>query len=116
MNGSEIYNTAMTLLGYTDSDSGVCLPDSMRQRSLGLIVQLCRELNITEPSTLIQPIQSDQAGCDALCFGLAMLYSLSEGDPEKNRLFTQIYNSKRAGFKGGRSQIGDLLPSVGGGA
>ena len=49
---------------------------------------------------------------EAVCYGTAMLLSLSEGETEQNRLFTQIYNAKRAAVLSEIQKIQDSLPTV----
>jgi hypothetical protein len=49
---------------------------------------------------------------DALVYGVAMILSLIGFDSELNRVFTQIYNSKRSAALNEISAVTDVLPAV----
>lgn len=48
----------------------------------------------------------------AALYGTAMLLSLENGQTESNRIFCELYNSKRAAAKGRLKQIKNVIPTA----
>ena len=112
MTGFDVYNRCMALLGYNYQEGEIIagetlkarFPEILNQILLDLKLDICDDLSIEIPLNLKQ--------ADALVNGCAMLLSLSEGDAQKNQLFTSIYNGKRSAALSGKSLIEDVIPTV----
>ncbi len=112
MTGYDIYKRVLNISGYLNNGDGIVGEQALVKRMPDIINQICNDLKISEINFLEEKINATQPQLDALCYGTAMLLSLSEGETEKNRLFTQIYNSKRTIVLSQNEKIEDTLPSV----
>ena len=112
MSGYEVYKKELLRLGYNSSDNEVVFSDSRLLRAKELINQILSDLNIGQINELSSPINCSKAELEAVCYGVMMLLSLSEGESEKNKLFTDIYNAKRAAVLSRVSLIEDTLPKA----
>ena len=110
MSGYEIFKKAILRLGYDGA-----LNKSFDERSLELLNQIASDLKLPIIENLVQPLLLTPEQNEALCCGLAMLLALSEGDAEKNEIFANIYNSKRAALLSEQQKIQDVLPGMAGG-
>lgn len=96
MTGYDIYKRVLTISGYLNT-SEIALCDSvLLERTIDLMNLICLDLRIPQINSLDDKIKAEPVFIDAICYGTAMLLALSQSDSEKNKLFTQIYNSKRA--------------------
>ena len=91
MNGYDVYKKAVLRLGYNGS-----VNDRLLERALELMNQILQDLKLAEIKNLSEKLNVTETQAEALCCGTAMLLALSESDGEKNRLFADIYNAKRA--------------------
>ena len=105
MKAFDIYKRAMRLLGYGDILNDEALRQRFEEQSAELISQIAADLHIQEISSL-----SDEL--EALACGTAMLISLIEGDSSKNRIFTALYNAKRASSLKAKAIIADVMPQT----
>lgn len=112
MTGYDIYNNAITLLGYMNSDTIVSPKGNKYERTLRIINWILSDLKCKEITSLSEIITVDGSKADAVCTGVAMLLSLSEGDSQKNKAFTDIYNGKRATVLSEIKYVGDKIPTV----
>lgn len=96
MKGLDIYKKAMLLLGYNDIVNNPPLQVRFEEQGAELISQIAADLCITDVSSLSSDLAADAQQAEALIYGTAMLLSLTEGDTSKNRVFTELYNAKRA--------------------
>lgn len=110
MNGYEIFKKAILRLGYDEA-----LNKSFDERSLELLNQITADLKLSVIENLVQPLLFTPEQNEALCCGLAMLLALSEGDAEKNQIFANLYNAKRAALLSEQQKIQDVLPTMVGG-
>lgn len=110
MNGYEIYNKALIRLGYKGTGDNEVLDSRIVGRVLEFINQIAIDLKLNTVNNLSEEISNLTEICEALCCGVAMLLSLSEGDANKNVIFTALYNAKRAGALSKASFIEDNLP------
>ncbi|MEE1238698.1 MAG: hypothetical protein UHO61_02105 [Acutalibacteraceae bacterium] len=112
MMGYNLIKRAKNLLGYSgnegDPDEGV----GQANKGLEIINQLLLDLNCEGISSLSDIIAISPAKEEALCYGTAMLLALTEGDADRNRLFTEIYNAKRATALAKTEIVKDCLPKV----
>lgn len=111
MTGYDVIRRAMSLLGY----SGGSDPSESEKNSANgfeFIKQLTSDLRCGCVSSLSDSLDISHAKEEALCYGTAMLFALAEGDGEKNRIFAEIYNSKRVTALAETAVIKDSLPKV----
>lgn len=116
MSGYDIYKKTMSLLGYTNANGDISGQDGLMNRALDAVNQIGADLCAMTPlSALTQPITADIRVIEAMPYGVGMLLALSEGDGEKNRLFCEMYNAKRAAAKAETVSVNDVLPTDDGG-
>lgn len=106
MSGYDIYKKSLLRLGYNDSN----ISDSKISMAKELINQILSDLRLEEINDISSEIKTSGSHLEAICCGLAMLLSLSEGDSAKNQIFTDLYNAKRASVLSEVSFIEDKLP------
>ena len=115
MTGFDVYNRCMALLGYTYQEDEIITGKTLKARFPEILNQILLDLKIDTIDGLSTriPLTSEQK--DALINGCAMLLSLSEGDVDKNRIYTSIYNGKRAAALSEKCSVEDVMPTVSGG-
>ncbi len=109
MSGYDIFKRAVIRLGFSDYEN------RLSSRAIEFINQICIDLKINTVERLSQEIEISDELCEALCCGVAMLLSFSEGDSEKNKLYCDLYNSKRASVLSKVCFVEDTLPKMSGG-
>lgn len=112
MTGYEVYRRCLSLLGYTSAENETVSCKALLTRMPDIINSIAADLNIEEIPELTSPINADSKRLDALCCGCTMLLALSEGDGAKNKLFAEIYNSKRGAVLSKTGAIEDRLPKT----
>ena len=112
MTGNDLYKRTLGLLGYLNSNMVSANKDNLLKRATDIINQICFDLKLKTISELENTIVATSERLDALCYGVAMLLAVSEGETEKNKLFAQIYNAKRAAVLCETQSVEDKLPSV----
>lgn len=112
MTGYDIYKRVLALLGYLNAADVVVGEENLFKRSLDVINQICFDLNIETINSLSCKIEANEIKIDALCYGVAMILSLIEGDGAKNKLFAQIYNAKRSKALSKSDTVQDKLPKM----
>lgn len=112
MKAFDIYKRAMRLLGYGDILNDEALRQRFEEQSAELISQVAADLHIREISSLSDELEADAQQLEALTYGTAMLISLIEGDSSKNRIFTALYNAKRASSLKAKAIIADVMPQT----
>lgn len=110
MIGSEIYKKAMLLLGYNDIINNQSLQARFEEQGAELISQIADDLQISGIESLSSDLEINTAQREALIYGTAMLLSLVEGDSSKSRIFTELYNAKRAAALKNTAEITDVMP------
>ena len=113
MKGYDIYNRALTLLGYGGNNASPAGAVLMEKRCLEAINQISADLKCEPISSLAEELPTGSAKTEALCCGVAMIMSLTESDGEKNRIFADLYNAKRAAALAKIEHIGERLPDAG---
>ena len=109
MNGYEICKAAHLRLG-TDNPAEITLHNNTSKRDLEFINQIAEDLNLKPIAELSTKPDWDNKQIGAVISGVTMLMSFIDGETEKNRVFTAIYNAKRAALLGGIEKIKDTLP------
>lgn len=105
MSGYDIFKKALLRLSYTKFENNLSV------KALEFINQICIDLKLPAVENLSQEMNLSADIAEAVCCGLAMLLSLSEGDSEKNRIYTNMYNSKRAAVLSKTTYVEDVLPN-----
>ena len=111
MTGYDIYKKVLSISGYSTSEDDF-LQQVTLERMPDIINQICFDLKLNTISELENKIVATSKQLDALCYGVAMLLAVSEGETEKNKLFAQIYNAKRAAVLCETQSVEDKLPYV----
>lgn len=112
MTGNEIFERILNLLGYLNSHTTRIDKENLLKRAPEIINQICLDLKIQQINCLSDKIEAKAEVLDALCYGTAMLMSLIEGDGALNKIFTDIYNAKRAAALSSKAMVEDKLPTM----
>lgn len=112
MKGYEIYKRVLNLLGYINQDDIVTSDEALFRRALYAMNQILADLKQNEMKDLNCDINISKVTEEALVYGTAMMLSLIGGDSELNRVFTQVYNSKRSAALNEITAVTDVLPIV----
>lgn len=108
MNGYDIYKKAIKRAGIS---SGNVLSDDICDNAKEFINQIAQDLKLSQISSLRDEIDCTNEFAEVLCCGVAMLITLSISDMDKNRIYTDIYNSKRAAVLSEKTAVEDVLPT-----
>ncbi len=109
MTGYDIYNRVCALLGCHDlvenKENGKCAV------FLNMLNQICADLGIREVVSLSQKIIMEERQKEAVIYGSAMLFSVTLRDSACAKMYTELYNSKRAKALCKTDTRKDTLPS-----
>ncbi len=114
MTGFELYKKVCTLLGCYDLTEN---QDNGKSTAfLNMLNQICNDLNLKEIGSLTDAVLYKENQKEALIYGCAMLFSVTLRDSGCAKIYTQLYNSKRAKALSQKDTRKDTLPapSVGG--
>ncbi len=114
MNGIEIINRAILLLGY-NRNQFIDNANEFNIRALDILNNICLDLKLPSVASLNDVIHTSEIKLSAITTGVAMLLSLLIGDSNKNIIFTGLYNAKRAMSLKETGLISDVLPYDDGG-
>ena len=109
MTGNDIFKRCLSLLGYT-SPNETQSTSALLSRMPDILNQILSDLKMPLVKNLTQTIEGTPLQIDAVCCGCAMLLAFSDGDARKNRVFTEIYNGRRAAALSKTGKISDTLP------
>ena len=112
MTGYDVIKRAMHLLGYSGQEGDPSESNSTALKGLEIINQLLPDLNCNGIFSLLDSLEIPKAKEEALIYGAAMLLALTEDDANKNHLFAEMYNAKRATALAEISGVKDTLPKV----
>ena len=110
MNGFDIYNKAAIRLGYKGKGRDEVSDTRFMGRILEFVNQIAIDLKLKPVNSLSEEINYSNDTLEAICCGVAMLLSMSEGDTNKNVIFTALYNAKRMTVLSKSDYIKDALP------
>lgn len=110
MTGNDIFKRSLSLLGYTPTEQEAVSSKALLLRMPDILNQILSDLSLSEVTELSQNIEATPLQLDAICCGCTMLFALSDGDNTKNRIFTEIYNARRAAALSKAEQRQDTLP------
>lgn len=111
MNGYELCEKAYIRLGFNNKNT-FSPHSSTSKRDLEFVNQILEDLRLNQLKELSCKVECSKEQAEAVCSGVAMLLSMCEGETEKNRLYTAVYNAKRAAVLGNVSKIEDTLPKA----
>ncbi len=112
MTGYDVIKRAIHLLGYSGEEVDTSETHGAAEKGLEIINQLLPDLNCNGIFSLLDSLEIPKAKEEALFYGAAMLLALIEGDANKNQLFAEMYNAKRATALAEISGVKDTLPKV----
>ncbi len=112
MTGNDVFNRVLNLLGYLNSYTTKTDNQNLLKRAPDIINQVCLDLKIPNITRLSDEIEASDKALDALCYGAAMIMALVDGDGVKNKMFSDIYNAKRAAALSSKDVIVDKLPNA----
>lgn len=110
MTGNDIFKRSLSLLGYTPTEQEAVSGKALLSRMPEILNQILSDLGLPNVDDLTQNIVGTPIQLDAVCCGCTMLLALSDGDNTKNRVFTEIYNARRAAALSKAGQRQDTLP------
>ena len=110
MNGYEIYNKASIRLGYKGNGRDEVSDSRLTGRILEFLNQIIIDLKLEPVNSLSENLSYSNDVLETICCGVAMMMSLSEGDTNKNVIFTALYNAKRMTALSKTDFIKDTLP------
>jgi hypothetical protein len=111
MTGYDIYKNAIIRLGYPNGNNSEN-EKRLFKSAPEFISLICNNLNLFAPKDLSEEFTLTEQQAEAVCCGLCMLISRSEGDKNKCDLYTAVYNNARAKVLFNSSVIKDTLPST----
>ena len=111
LTGNDLYERVMNLLGYVGNYDSITEDSVLYKRTLHVINQVLIDLKQEEIGDMNCELNLSGAYIEALVYGVAMMMSLIGGDGNINRIFTDIYNSKRSAVLNETDSIVDLLPT-----
>lgn len=114
MNGYELCERAHIRLGIANED-GFALQKNTSRRDLEFLNQILSDLKIEPLKELSDKIECAPNITEAICCGITMLISFCEGETEKNKHYTSVYNAKRAAVLGVAERVEDTIPTTEGG-
>lgn len=111
MTGYDIYKKTFDLLGYGDNTYSPKTAEISEKRCFESLNIILSDLKSDTVKNVSEELSVSPAVSEALIYGVAMLISLGVGDGERNRIFTELYNAKRAAALAAVDHVGDRLPS-----
>ena len=118
MSGKQLFERAMLLLGYVDTNGDVLVDTGLQKRAVAIVNQVAADLTLAQdPTAALTPISrledavavTGRAAVDAMPYGVAMLLAGAQGDADGQATFALIYNRKRAVCGGGMTRQ-NVLP------
>ena len=104
MTGYEILKKALQRLGIKNENN------SLNLRAVEYINQISSDLNGGAIENLSDTLKGSPELCEAITVGLVMLFSLTIGDTAANKIYTDLYNAKRAKLLSNSDTVTDKLP------
>lgn len=111
MTGYDIYKKTFDLLGYGDNTYSPKTSEISEKRCFESLNIILSDLKSGTVKSASEELSVSSAVSEALIYGVAMFISLGVGDGERNRLFAELYNAKRAAALAAVDYIGESLPS-----
>lgn len=124
MTAQQVFNTAMSLIGYTDINGEISGESEIKKVALPKIQMIYQELYRAEGHTDALPVLGslsdtlnlkDDTARDIMPYGVAMLVSQSEGDADNQSLMSVLYNQKKTQLTRFDSYGIGMIDVIGGG-
>lgn len=120
MTGQQMFDKAMTLLGYVGSHNEISGKNELLSRGLVFINQIYSDLHYASYKTDFIPLNNINGEInlpirvlhDVMPYGVAMYLAQAEGDGDNQQMFSALYNQKRGSVKATSTNIVDSLPNV----
>lgn len=112
MTAKGIYIRSLFLLGRIFESNDPVADSTDNLFIIEMINQILCDLKCDSITSITDTLDLPSAKIDALSYGLAMMLALTEGDGNKNKLFSELYNSKRSAALSKLGNIIDKLPKV----
>lgn len=120
MTGQQMFDKAMTLLGYTGTHGEIVGKDELLTRGLAFINQIYSDLHYASDTTDFVALNNinDEINLsarvlnDVMPYGVAMFLAQAEGDGDNQQMFSVLYNQKRGSVKAVPTSIVDTMPNV----
>ncbi len=119
MKASELLNSALKMLGYTNADGNVELTGRIRNSAIVTVNlvysdlwRICNTGEFEPIKSLDEEIKLPQKMMgDVFWYGLAMHIARSENDGDQQQYFAALYNAKRAGLTNYK-KVKNVIPRV----
>jgi len=120
MTGQQMFDKAMTLLGYVGSHNEISGKDELLTRGLAFINQIYSDLHYASDTINFISLNNindeinlpTRALYDVMPYGVAMFLAQAEGDGDNQQMFSALYNQKRGSVKAPPKTIIDSMPKV----
>lgn len=120
MTGQQMFDKAMTLLGYVGSHNEISGKDELLTRGLMFINQIYSDLHYSCDIIDFVPLSnindeinlSKRILYDVMPYGVAMFLAQAEGDGDNQQMFSSLYNQKRGSVKAVPNTIIDTMPNI----
>ena len=104
MTGYEILKKALLRLGIKNDNNALNL------RAIEYINQISSDLRGNAIENLSDTLSTNGEFCEAVIVGLTMMFTLTVGDSAANKIYTDLYNAKRAKLLSAGDTVEDKLP------
>lgn len=112
MKGYDIFSRAIVMLGHLEHRSDSEASKRLMPIATEVINQIAVDLKCCPISALSNMVDLPVYKQEAMIYGVAMMFSLIEGETELNRFFTDIYNFKRSSALSENISVKDNIPTV----
>ena len=106
MNGYDIFKKSLIRLSLTKFE------EKLSETALEYLNDIAADLKLCEIKNLNDSFELTSGVKEALTYGLMMLITLNVGDTAQNKLYTDLYNAKRALVLSSKDTIEDILPKT----
>ena len=119
MKASELLNTSLKMLGYTDISGNAELTSRIRNQAIVIINLVYADLWRMVSTEQFKPIKSlsdeinlpSKATDECFLYGIAMHIARSENDGDQQQFYAFLYNQKRAGLTH-FEKVNNTIPKV----
>lgn len=106
MSGYDIYKKALLRLGLEKNEQKFC------EVGFEYLNQIAADLKIGEIKNLSDELILSDDLRETVVIGVMMLLTVNIGDTIQNKLYTDLYNAKRAKILSSNETVSDVLPAV----
>ncbi len=106
MSGYDIYKKALIRLGLQKFDQ------KFYEVGFEFLNEIAADLKFGEIKSLSDELNLSEELKETMLTGVLMLLSLNIGDTIQNKLYTDLYNAKRAKYLSSNDTVKDVLPTA----